>query len=85
MLDTTLTDRIGDFMSRSFDGRAIGLEEDIFDAGFGNSLFAMQLVTFVEQAFDVEIDSEDLDIDNFRTIARVAALIERKRGGAARL
>jgi acyl carrier protein len=70
-------------MSRSFEGRTIGLDDDIFEAGFGNSLFAMQLVTFVEQAFGIEIDSEDLDIDNFRTIRRVAALIERKRAAPA--
>ncbi|GAA0331068.1 hypothetical protein GCM10009087_46540 [Sphingomonas oligophenolica] len=66
-------------MSRAFEGREIGVDEDIFEAGFGNSMFAMQLVNFVERKFGIEIDSEDLEIDNFRTIGRVAALVERKR------
>ncbi|GJD51398.1 hypothetical protein OPKNFCMD_4152 [Methylobacterium crusticola] len=67
------------FLSRSFEGRAIGADDDIFEAGFGNSLFAMQLVAFVERTFGIEIDGEDLDIDNFRSVTRVAALVARKR------
>jgi acyl carrier protein len=61
------------------DTELIDVDEDIFEAGFGNSMFAMQLVNFVERKFGIEIDSEDLEIDNFRTIGRVAALVERKR------
>ena len=79
MADAELIDTIGGFMSRAFEGREIGVDEDIFEAGFGNSMFAMQLVNFVERKFGIEIDSEDLEIDNFRTIGRVAALVERKR------
>jgi acyl carrier protein len=79
MADAELIETIGGFMSRAFEGREIGTDEDIFEAGFGNSMFAMQLVNFVERKFGIEIDSEDLQIDNFRTIGRVAALVERKR------
>lgn len=79
MADAELIDTIGGFMSRAFEGREIRVDEDIFEAGFGNSMFAMQLVNFVERKFGIEIDSEDLEIDNFRTIGRVAALVERKR------
>ena len=75
-------DRIGAFMSRSFEGRVVGVDEDVFEAGFGNSMFAMQLVGFLEAEYGIEIDSDDLDIANFSTIARIAALVERKRAGA---
>lgn len=82
MTDRKSIDIIGGFMSRAFEGRQIAPDEDIFAGGFGNSMFAMQLVTFVERTFGIEIDSEDLDIDNFRTVTRVAALVERKRAVA---
>ena len=37
----------------------------------------MQLVLFVEQEFDFEVSSDDLDIANFRTVNAIAALVER--------
>lgn len=66
------------FMTRSFDGRAVSDEDDIFALGFANSLFAMQLVAFVEGEFRIEIDSDDLEIDNFRSVAAISGLVERK-------
>ncbi len=72
---------------RDFIGRATNKtpldDEDIFAAGFVNSLFAMELVTFVEGTFGITIESEDLDLDNFRTISRIADLVARKAGIAA--
>jgi acyl carrier protein len=65
-------------MSRSFNGAAIRDEDDVFALGFANSLFAMQLVAFVEGEFRIEIDSDDLEIDNFRSIAAISGLVERK-------
>jgi acyl carrier protein len=41
-------------------------------------MFAMQLVLFIEQEFQVTIDNEDLDFENFRTIEAMATLVERK-------
>ena len=43
----------------------------------------MQLVAFVEKEFGVAVGDEDLDLDNFRTINAIAALVARKRGAAA--
>ena len=70
---------IREFLTRSFNDYEIGDDEDIFGLGFVNSLFAMQLVLFLEQTFDIEIDNEDLDLDNFRTIQALVSLVGRKR------
>jgi acyl carrier protein len=83
MLDETIASPIRSFMSRSFDGHAIGNDDDIFALGFGNSLFAMQLVSFVEGQFRIEIQSEDLEMDNFRSIQAIVRLIERKRAASS--
>jgi methoxymalonate biosynthesis acyl carrier protein len=66
------------FMANAFQGRNIADDDDIFALGFANSLFAMQLVAFVEREFGIEIGSEDLEMDNFRSIRAISALVERK-------
>ena len=71
------------FLARFFQNYALQDDEDIFALGFVNSLFAMQLVLFVEQTFNLTIDNEDLDINNFRTINALAGLIQRKTAPAA--
>ncbi|MDE1145766.1 MAG: acyl carrier protein [Azospirillaceae bacterium] len=71
--------RITGFMARALDHGAIDAETDIFATGLANSLFAMQLVQFVEREFGIEIGAEDLELENFRTIRRIAALVARKR------
>jgi acyl carrier protein len=78
MPDDAIRIPIRGFMSRSFDGHAVSDDDDIFALGFANSLFAMQLVAFVEGQFRIEIDSDDLEMDNFRSIAALSGLVERK-------
>ena len=79
MTDETILSPLRAFMSRSFAGRSIADEDDIFALGFANSLFAMQLVTFIQNTFDIEIDSDDLEMDNFRSIQAISRLVERKK------
>ncbi|MER5704379.1 acyl carrier protein [Micromonospora sp. NPDC002296] len=52
---------------------------DLFDSGGMSSLFAMELVVFLEEAFDIEIAGRDLRLDNFRTVARMTGLVRRLR------
>ena len=75
--------RLKTFLSRFFRQHDLQPDEDIFALGFVNSLLAMQLVTFVEKEFGITVEDEDLDLDNFRTLAAIDALVERKRAAAA--
>ncbi len=75
--------KIRQFLARFFKGYGLQDDEDIFSLGFVNSLFAMQLVLFVEQTFKITVENEDLDIDNFRTVDALTRLIERKTALAA--
>lgn len=70
--------KIRGFFLRYFQGRELGDEEDVFKLGFVNSLLAMQLVTFVEKEFAITVEDDDLDLDNFRSVAAIEELIERK-------
>ncbi|UFZ04098.1 acyl carrier protein [Bradyrhizobium ontarionense] len=53
--------------------------DDLFVGGYVNSLFAMKLLVFVESEFGIEIDVEDMDLANFRSIDRIVELVERKQ------
>lgn len=70
--------KIKAFLSRFFQTTELKENDDIFALGFVNSLFAMQLVTWVEKEFGVQIEDEDLDIENFNTIVAIANLVARK-------
>ena len=74
--------QIREFVSRFVRGHDLGDGEDIFATGFVNSMFAMQLVQFVETTFGITVESDDMEIDNFRSIDAIAALVERKQGAA---
>ena len=85
-MDTPMDERktkIRDFLARFFRNHDLQNDEDIFALGFVNSLLAMQLVQFVEKEFAITIEDEDLDLDNFRTIDNIDALIGRKSGAVA--
>lgn len=68
--------RIREFISPRWPGE-LRDDDDIFAAGLVNSLFAMQLVVFVEKEFEIEIGSQDLERDNFRTVDSIARLVDR--------
>ena len=59
-------------------------DRDIFLAGFVNSLFAVQLVMFVEQDLGVPVDNEEMELDNFRSIDAIAAFVTRKTEAGGR-
>ncbi|MCC5601614.1 acyl carrier protein [Nostoc favosum] len=70
--------KIQEFLSRFFRNHDLQLDEDIFALGFVNSMFAMQLVLFIEQEFKITIENEDLDFANFKTINAMTRLVESK-------
>jgi acyl carrier protein len=55
-------------------------EDDIFALGLVNSMFVVQLVAFLEETFDLQIDGEDLVFENFRSVKDIDALVLRLTG-----
>jgi len=70
--------KIREFLTKYTETKNLLDHEDIFAGGFVNSLFAMQLVLFVEKEFHVQMENEDLKIENFRSLNALAGLLERK-------
>lgn len=53
-------------------------DTDLFRGQLVNSLFAMQLVLFLEKEFNLTINNDELSIDNFRTIEHINEFINKK-------
>lgn len=78
-MESEIKTEIKQFLAKFFKNYDLQDDEDIFSLGFVNSLFAMQLILFVETTFQVAIENADLDMDNFRTINALTRLIAQKK------
>ncbi|MEV7141501.1 acyl carrier protein [Streptomyces tauricus] len=74
-----MLDNLRSFLASALPGVDLDIHDDYFEQGNANSLFALELVTFVEREFSVVVEVEDLDLDNFRTLARTAEFVRTKR------
>jgi len=77
MIPNEILEKTKSFMAQ-FINVNVADDEDIFASGLVNSLFAMQLVLFIEKEFSIKVENEDLDYDNFRTLNAIVGFIERK-------
>ncbi|MBY8852839.1 acyl carrier protein [Saccharothrix longispora] len=68
---------LADFLATAIDER-VGPDDDYFALGLANSLFALELVSFVEQRFHLTISVDDLDLDHFRTLNRLTDFVHAK-------
>jgi methoxymalonate biosynthesis acyl carrier protein len=51
-------------------------DTDLIDGGYLDSLALVELLVEIEMRFGVSMPLDDLDIDDFRTVARIAEVIE---------
>jgi acyl carrier protein len=54
---------------------------DLINGRIIDSIQALQLVSFLEREFGIEVSGEELDIDNFYSVNAIANFIQRKRQG----
>lgn len=53
-------------------------EDDIFELGFVNSLFAMTLLNYLEKEFSIVLEPEDMNISNFNTLINIESFVNNK-------
>ena len=63
------------------DGAAhdLAADEDLLGGGLLDSIGVMSLVFFIEREFGVQVPPEDVTIENFQTLERIAAYVARRR------
>jgi len=80
MSDDDLRKPITEFIEGRFPDIRLEPGDDIFDLGFVNSLFAMELVMFLESRFAFVIPNEALRLDRFRTVQAMTDLVREHAG-----
>lgn len=55
----------------------IAFEEDLVDTGLLDSLSLVQLMVALEDEFDIRIEPEDLDFDDYRSVKSMTEMINR--------
>lgn len=72
--------KVSGFVCQYLNAAEVDKDVDLFATGMVNSLFAMQLVLFVEKEFGLVVDNEDLDYENFKSMNAICAFVSRKLG-----
>jgi acyl carrier protein len=68
------------FILRSITVTRLDDDANLFESGIVNSLFAVQLMTFIEKTFAIDVAMDDLDIENFKSVNATTAFVLRKKG-----
>ena len=73
-ISETLRTFIGKFIrSKTFKN-----SDNIFEAGFVNSMFVMELIMFVEKEFSLTVDNTELKLSNFASVDAMCGYIQGK-------
>jgi methoxymalonate biosynthesis acyl carrier protein len=59
-------------------GREVPPDEPIIENGVLTSLQTVELVTFLEERFDIFVEDEEFDEENFGSVEAIAALVANK-------
>ena len=68
------------FFQEKGKGEGLTVDTDLFGGGFVNSLFAFEIVLFLEDTFKLKIKSREINESNFRSIRHIAGVVERLKG-----
>jgi acyl carrier protein len=69
-----ITDKI------TLDGEKIARDEDLLANDTLDSLAIVELVSFLEARFGIQVSDDDLVPENFKTIDEIVAFVERAEG-----
>lgn len=72
-------DKIVKFLHRFVGEASFSDTDNIFELGLVNSLFAMQLVSYIEGEFGIALENSDLELNNFSNVQSIVALIHSKK------
>lgn len=71
------------FIARSINIPDLQDDDDLFESGLVNSLFAVQLMTFIEKTFAIDVEADDLEISNFKSLNAATSFVLKKNGAKA--
>lgn len=78
MQNDEIKSKVKNFLSKYIKNKNLEDDKDFFAEGLLNSLFAMQLVLFVEKTFNIKVENDDLNIQNFNSVISITKLVNQK-------
>jgi acyl carrier protein len=77
-----IQDTIHEYLMTEFGADRDGFEpgENLLAQGVIDSMGILKLVTFLEEAFGIETDDDDMVPENFESLAALCSFVERRRG-----
>ena len=70
-----LREQVADVFLRSLNLDVPSPDTDLFETGLLDSLAFVELLVGIEREFGVTTSVDDLEVDNFRSIARIAEFV----------
>ena len=67
------------FLMNYFMEDEIDRDVKIFEMGYVDSLFFMQLVSFLENEMNVRFETADMNMENFSTVNKIIHWVEEKQ------
>jgi acyl carrier protein len=79
MPDSTRLERqISTLFAEKLSIQVPSVETELIDTGLVDSLTFVEFLTHLEEEFGIQVSLEDLEIEQFRTIARIAGFVATK-------
>lgn len=79
MIGLDTRDKIMEFVKSRSKESELNYDTDLFGGGYINSLFALEIVVFLEDTFKIKIKNKEITESNFRTINSIAQVVERSK------
>lgn len=81
MSEVMIEQTVAEFILMNIVEESIDYELGIFDEGLVSSLFAIELMTFLETKFYIKVTMDDLDMANFKSVNSIAQFVRSKQKG----
>ena len=79
-----IIERLGAVFTRNFHIEVPSPDTDLLESGILDSFQFVELLLQLEQHFNLRIKIDDIDLEDLRTLARIARLVTASGGGADR-
>jgi acyl carrier protein len=73
---SSVENKIRTFLGKYVSDPEVDGDLDLFSSGLVNSLYAMQLVLFIEKEYGIQVANEDLDYENFKSVNAISTFIQ---------
>ena len=81
----TLAQQISALFAEKMHLQVPSLDTDLINTGLVDSLMFVGFLAQLEQEFGIQLSLQDLELDRFRTVTRIAAIVATKVRNATRL